>query len=625
MNHPDTNIDHFFSSPSVIDELPIVSRPGMRITSSVFQRILYDANQNKMMVVEKNDDDVNETIDSSEEINIDPIMLFDGQQTLVNILNRSRQEEVQHLSEVVLSQQPQNDRTAQFILSQLNLAPHSHRAVATLSAIAGHTTEQHTYSPIIQSGVVAQHHRPYAAYGHLDRTTIAKECQFNLEQPSTETHKRMRLNSKSFAITSWTEVSKELVINHIKKEFGIENIQYICVSEEISELNHQRHLHIQIILKEKVDRRRPFLDDITGTRCNYQVTRNDLAWNEYIKKEGNYLEFNEFKSIRVRGEKQWPSSSASQSVTTSTSDQPNRQLVPTSTRSSSSSTTTVRAQVEARRQYEQETVIRALKLAEINVHQAMDLVRNALPIKFLAHSTWYLSTFNYVHLRTQEKADRIGQIEKEYIWPLTFPKCTDRLRDAMNRWIRHHFSRTKRAKCLVLIGPTGTGKTSFALSLPGRVNYFKERWNLDQWSNYARYSVYDDIPWDDFSKLNYPNKKSLLTQNGKMNATDKYRNTKEINVQQPAIVLLNPEDAGTLLTEPVTRKEQQTAMYWKQRAFIYIMEEDEYFYQRSQTHHQAATTDKHLSGSSSMGSNDARLGELDEFDQMIERYRQKQP
>ena len=73
----------------------------------------------------------------------------------------------------------------------------------------------------------------------------------------------------------------------------------------------------------------------------------------------------------------------------------------------------------------------------------------------------------------------------------------------MNQWIQHHFFRAKRAKCLILIGPTCTGKTSFALSLPGRINYFQERWNLDLWNNYARYSVYDDIPWDDFVKLNF--------------------------------------------------------------------------------------------------------------------------
>ena len=44
----------------------------------------------------------------------------------------------------------------------------------------------------------------------------------------------------------------------------------------------------------------------------------------------------------------------------------------------------------------------------------------------------------------------------------------------MHRWIRYQFSRAKKTKCLVLIGLPATGKTSFALSLPGRVNIFKD-------------------------------------------------------------------------------------------------------------------------------------------------------
>lgn len=90
------------------------------------------------------------------------------------------------------------------------------------------------------------------------------------------------------------------------------------------------------------------------------------------------------------------------------------------------------------------------------------------------------------------------------------------LGQAVERWIKHHFFRAKRAKCFVLIGPSGAGKTSFALSLPGRVNYFQGFWNLDKWSDYARYSVYDDIPWDEFEKFGYPPKKGLLTQNGEL-------------------------------------------------------------------------------------------------------------
>jgi energy-coupling factor transporter ATP-binding protein EcfA2 len=98
---------------------------------------------------------------------------------------------------------------------------------------------------------------------------------------------------------------------------------------------------------------------------------------------------------------------------------------------------------------------------------------------------------------------------------------------AIDRWIEHHFFRVKRAKCLVLIGPTGTGKTSFALSLPGQVNYFQGRWNLDSWSDYARYSVYDDVPWDQFEDWNYPFKKSLLTQNGKLNVSERWKSNDE--------------------------------------------------------------------------------------------------
>ncbi len=55
-------------------------------------------------------------------------------------------------------------------------------------------------------------------------------------------------------------------------------------------------------------------------------------------------------------------------------------------------------------------------------------------------------------------------------------------------------------------------------------------------------------------------------------ATDKYRGTQEIIVRQPAIVLLNPEDTGSLLlTENLTVEQRQNAAYWKKRAFIYIM------------------------------------------------------
>jgi hypothetical protein len=178
-------------------------------------------------------------------------------------------------------------------------------------------------------------------------------------------------------------------MNEIKDEFGIENIQYICIGEEISELNHQRHVHIQIIFKGKVDRRKPFLDEITETHCNYQVTHNDRAWNEYIRKDGNCIDFGTYQSISTRGEKQWPSSVSSSAASVSSSDhhhhqQTTRAITTTTTRMST------RAQTEERRQHMRDIAKHALDLAETSINDAMDLIRHSMPDKFIGQSTWYV-------------------------------------------------------------------------------------------------------------------------------------------------------------------------------------------------------------------------------------------
>lgn len=54
-------------------------------------------------------------------------------------------------------------------------------------------------------------------------------------------------------------------------------------------------------------------------------------------------------------------------------------------------------------------------------------------------------------------------------------------------------------------------------------------------------------------------------------ANGKYLRSKPINVKMPAIVLLNPENAGSLIKKPKTEKEILDAEYWKERAFIYRM------------------------------------------------------
>ncbi|CAF1274888.1 unnamed protein product [Rotaria sordida] len=157
-----------------------------------------------------------------------------------------------------------------------------------------------------QADNITDYDSSFTIYNDLDRPTIAKLCQFNVEIPSVSSRRQpIRLNTKSLAITSWTNVSKDVVMKYIKEEFDIKNIQYIGIGEEINELNHQNQLCIQIIFKEKINKKTRFLDKITRTCCNYKVTQNILAWNDYIKKDPNCLEFGQFPS-KIRGYKQYP-------------------------------------------------------------------------------------------------------------------------------------------------------------------------------------------------------------------------------------------------------------------------------------------------------------------------------
>ena len=84
----------------------------------------------------------------------------------------------------------------------------------------------------------------------------------------------------------------------------------------------------------------------------------------------------------------------------------------------------------------------------------------------------------------------------------------------MNRWINCEFNRISKARCLILIGPPKRGKTTFAKSLPGHYNYFDGEWRLDHWKNFATYSIYKNVGWDDFEYKGYPDKKQIFTQDG---------------------------------------------------------------------------------------------------------------
>ncbi|CAF3092272.1 unnamed protein product [Rotaria sp. Silwood2] len=150
--------------------------------------------------------------------------------------------------------------------------------------------------------------------------------------------------------------------------------------------------------------------------------------------------------------------------------------------------------------------------------------------------------------------------------------ATIRYGRVVNRWVKHELRRTSGAKCLILIGPSGTGKTSFAKSLPGYYNYFDGQWQLDIWKNFTSYSIFDNIGWDEFEEKRFPNKKHILAQYGYFNVQHEIGVFIEINCTQPAIVLLNQSlHEGQLGRPPITYEEEREAKFWKEHAIIYRM------------------------------------------------------
>jgi hypothetical protein len=168
----------------------------------------------------------------------------------------------------------------------------------------------------------------------------------------------------------------------IKRQFGIERLQYACVAEERGTQHDRPHVHVQIILKERVNKKTWFLDTITETHCNYQVTANDRAWNEYIKKGLNFIEFGTFKSTTARKHIHWPSASSPSSASSS-------RTTPHMAAAATPSAGT-RLQTHAKREQNKSIAQRALHLAKASVHNAMALIQETMPDKFLAHSSWYV-------------------------------------------------------------------------------------------------------------------------------------------------------------------------------------------------------------------------------------------
>lgn len=124
-----------------------------------------------------------------------------------------------------------------------------------------------------------------------------------------------------------------------------------------------------------------------------------------------------------------------------------------------------------------------------------------------------------------------------------------KLPSVLGTWAEIELRKTNRAKCLILIGESRFGKTSWARSL-GKHMFFRQHFSLKDWDDSAEYIIFDDM-------ADMKNHKALLTCMGECILTDKYKGKERVNNNKPAIYLCN---------EPELWMENS---YWEKNAVKY--------------------------------------------------------
>lgn len=165
-------------------------------------------------------------------------------------------------------------------------------------------------------------------------------------------------------------------------------------------------------------------------------------------------------------------------------------------------------------------------------------------------------------------ADRISQNARSLctvpkpVWKPRFHVLPFNVPSGITNWVEEELPKQERALCLVLIGPTRFGKTSWARSLRATHNYFRGEFSLQDFNSKAELTIYDDCA--NMSSTKFPYRKQLLTQMGQATLTDKYMKKITIDVCMPTIVLCNEESDVPWCTD----SEHKEYKYWSQNVFI---------------------------------------------------------
>ncbi|CAF1348951.1 unnamed protein product [Adineta steineri] len=199
---------------------------------------------------------------------------------------------------------------------------------------------------------------------------------------------------------------------------------------------------------------------------------------------------------------------------------------------------------------------RLCELAKTSVEVAISQMFLYLPDLFRSCQEQFFAAFTDINHRAQRDTYQVGSIRPRYTWPISFPTCTSNL--------------------------PNTGKTTFARPLSSFYNYYYgDEWDPETLNPYAHYTIYDNILWDEFENIGYPNEKHLFLQAGRIHTITNRGKPAIVEVYQPAIEILKPENQGSLKDISCTidqYDDDNDNNFWNQHACIYRMKDDESFY-----------------------------------------------
>ncbi|CAF1612778.1 unnamed protein product [Adineta ricciae] len=284
-------------------------------------------------------------------------------------------------------------------------------------------------SNISKNARITEHDRPHSEYGHMSIEDIAHVFKFDLEGKQTNKKRKesnCRMRTQTFSILCHTEMSKNDLMNFIKKEFSMKKLRYVCIGTHLKTDITKHETYIQILLTKQINKCVWFLDKVTGKEITFKdyefVNRNT---SQFIKDPLRQININSINTVNFNlncannlcqtenSNNSNETNSVNDDINNDVSNEINTASVITTTiatneHDSNSSTSEYISTVQPiRRVLNYEDVIskQAKILAKHSVTAAMRHMEQHLDHLFLLNHKNYLEGFKYIY----ELANKINQ------------------------------------------------------------------------------------------------------------------------------------------------------------------------------------------------------------------------